>query len=172
MFEKRLGGVEINEGDAEGEGEESNDGVGEGGELTTEDGDGGTADGAFEEDGDGACDREGVAALGEAAIALVVGLFEKNNFEFMLLLLLLVSPPANITRGCVAAARPLLEHNVPKAKYINLKPENGLGFQGGNVEACLPKGFRRSSAPSRYINYQPLGSISSACNSSAKVNGP
>ncbi|KAJ1406385.1 hypothetical protein SESBI_25130 [Sesbania bispinosa] len=92
----------------------------------------------------------------------------------MLLLLLLVSPPANITRGCVAAAaRPLLEHNVPK--YINLKPEKELGgkasnFQGGNVEACLPKGFRRSSAPSRYINYQPLGS--SACNSSAKINGP
>ncbi|KAJ1396519.1 hypothetical protein SESBI_32443 [Sesbania bispinosa] len=64
------GGVEIDEGDAEGEGEESDDGVGEGGELTTEDGDGGTADGVFEEDGDGACDREGVAALGEAAAAL------------------------------------------------------------------------------------------------------
>ncbi|KAJ1437517.1 hypothetical protein SESBI_03509 [Sesbania bispinosa] len=64
------GGVEIDEGDVKGEGEESDDGVGEGGELTAEDGDGGTADRAFKEDGDGAYDREGVAGLGEAAATL------------------------------------------------------------------------------------------------------
>ncbi|KAK7279619.1 hypothetical protein RJT34_24674 [Clitoria ternatea] len=97
--------------------------------------------------------------------------------KFLLLLVLLLNPCANNTRGtlvCVDAARPL-EHNVPK--YINLKPDenNGTigkrGFQGGNVEACLPKGLRLSSAPSRYINYLPLGS---ACSNSAKVviNGP
>ncbi|KAG4908117.1 hypothetical protein AAZX31_20G169100 [Glycine max] len=98
--------------------------------------------------------------------------------KFLLLLILLLNPhEANNTRGCstfvcVAGARPL-EHNVPK--YINLKPHgksNGKrGFaQGGGVEACLPKGFRRSSAPSRYINYQPLGST---CSSSKVVNnGP
>ena len=95
--------------------------------------------------------------------------------KFLLLLILLLNPhEANNTRGCstfvcVAGARPL-EHNVPK--YINLKPHgksNGKrGFaQGGGVEACLPKGFRRSSAPSRYINYQPLGST---CSSSKVVN--
>ncbi|KAG4983942.1 hypothetical protein AAZX31_10G197000 [Glycine max] len=99
--------------------------------------------------------------------------------KFLLLLILLLNPDhdANNTRGCstfvcVAGARPLLEYNVPK--YINLKPHdekgNGIkkGFvQGGGVEACLPKGFRRSSAPSRYINYQPLGST---CSSSKVVN--
>ncbi|KAB2028604.1 hypothetical protein ERO13_D05G106401v2 [Gossypium hirsutum] len=26
------------------------------------------------------------------------------------------------------------------------------------VKSCMPKGFRRSSAPSRYVNYQTLGS--------------
>ncbi|KAL2324829.1 hypothetical protein Fmac_023887 [Flemingia macrophylla] len=94
----------------------------------------------------------------------------------LLLMILLLSPLANNTKGCsmvsVAGARPL-EHNVPK--YINLKNSDkgkfGIrGFRGGSVEACLPKGFRRSSAPSRYINYQPLGSTCS----SVKVvnNGP
>ncbi|KAK7357015.1 hypothetical protein VNO80_16296 [Phaseolus coccineus] len=94
--------------------------------------------------------------------------------KLLLLLILLLNPPANTTRGCstfvqVAAARPL-EHNGPK--YINLKAEKGNGkgaFKGGSVEACLPKGFRRSSAPSRYINYQPLGST---CSSGKVVNGP
>jgi hypothetical protein len=87
-----------------------------------------------------------------------------SKFMFLLLLLLL-NPPPNITKGCnyapfcVDATRPL-EQNVPK--YINLKPKKGRGFQGRNVEDCLPKGFRRSSAPSRYINYQPLGSTCSS----------
>ncbi|RDY00523.1 hypothetical protein CR513_16288, partial [Mucuna pruriens] len=77
--------------------------------------------------------------------------------KFMLLLILLLNPHANNTRGCstlvcVAGARPLEHDDVPK--YINLKPEKGngkRGFRGGSVEACLPKGFRRSSAPSRLI---------------------
>lgn len=97
--------------------------------------------------------------------------------KFLLLLLLLLNPPANNTKGCstpvcvVAAARPL-EQNVPK--YMKVKPEKlghgRRGFQSGNVEACLPKGFKRTSAPSRYINYQPLGS---ACSSGKVVNnGP
>ncbi|WVY95637.1 hypothetical protein V8G54_027788 [Vigna mungo] len=74
--------------------------------------------------------------------------------KFLLLLVLLLNPR-------VLGARPLSEHNGPK--YINLKAEKGNGkrvFKGGSVEACLPKGFRRSSAPSRYINYQPLGTTS------------
>lgn len=98
--------------------------------------------------------------------------------KFMLLLLLLLNPHSNITKWCnyapfcVDAARPLEQQNVPK--YINLKPEKGNGegrvFQAGNVEDCLPKGFRRSSAPSRYINYQPLGN--SCSSSKTVVNGP
>nr|KYP53062.1 hypothetical protein KK1_025064 [Cajanus cajan] len=94
-------------------------------------------------------------------------------------MILLLNPHANNTKGCsatfvcVADARPLEHDNVPK--YINLKkPDKGKfgrrGFHGGSVEACMPKGFRRSSAPSRYINYQPLGST---CSSTKVVNnGP
>ncbi|KAK7343866.1 hypothetical protein VNO77_12953 [Canavalia gladiata] len=83
--------------------------------------------------------------------------------KFFFLLILLFNHGAN-TPICVAAARPL-EQNDPK--YINLKPQKvdgRKGFQGsGNiVEACLPKGFRASSAPSRYINYEPLGSTCSS----------
>ncbi|CAL5209188.1 unnamed protein product [Lathyrus oleraceus] len=98
--------------------------------------------------------------------------------KLMLLLLLLLKPPSNTTKGCnygpfcVDAARPLEQDGNPK--YINLKPEKGNGgggvFQGRNVEDCLPKGFRRSSAPSRYINYQPLGT--SCSSSKTVVNGP
>lgn len=91
--------------------------------------------------------------------------------KFMLLFILLLNPPSNITPLCVDATRPL-EENVDK--FINLKPKKdnigGRVFQGRNVEGCLPKGFRRSSAPSRYINYQPL---ESACSSTNKVvNAP
>ncbi|KAK7391135.1 hypothetical protein VNO78_19531 [Psophocarpus tetragonolobus] len=98
--------------------------------------------------------------------------------KLLLLLTLLLNPHANNTRGSstfvsVAGARPLEQNNVPIPKYINMKPEKGnigkRGVQGGSVEACLPKGFRRSSAPSRYINYQPLGST---CSSSKVVTGP
>lgn len=44
-----------------------------------------------------------------------------------------------------------------------------VGFFHGDqgVEDCLPKGIRRSSAPSRYINYQTLGSTT--CSTSKKV---
>ena len=93
---------------------------------------------------------------------------------FMLLLLLLLNPQSCNTRGCsttpFCAARPLEKQNGPN--YMKLKPdEKGHGFHhSGSVEACLPKGFRRTSAPSRYINYQPLGST---CSDSGKVvNGP
>ena len=85
-------------------------------------------------------------------------------FKSLLLLFLLLNPPAFTTGRystsyviCMAAAR-FLEEKDPK--YVNLKPMEGHGRQGfgghGGVEACLPKGFRRSSAPSRYTNYQPL----------------
>ncbi|KAJ8766073.1 hypothetical protein K2173_020589 [Erythroxylum novogranatense] len=55
----------------------------------------------------------------------------------------------------VAATRPL-ESEDPN--YTTLKPETGHKrgwFHGRDAENCLPKGFRRTSAPSRYINYEP-----------------
>ncbi|TMW93602.1 hypothetical protein EJD97_011400 [Solanum chilense] len=48
------------------------------------------------------------------------------------------------------------------------KEGNFHGDQG--VEDCLPKGIRRSSAPSRYINDQTLGTTT--CSSIKKVNKP
>ncbi|OIV90563.1 hypothetical protein TanjilG_10657 [Lupinus angustifolius] len=92
--------------------------------------------------------------------------------KFVLLLVLLLSPPSNNNGGSystpffVAATRPL-EQNVPK--FNDLKPEKGHGLQSRNIEACMPKGPRRNSAPSRYINYEPLGST---CSSAKVVNGP
>ncbi|KAJ1432399.1 hypothetical protein SESBI_06660 [Sesbania bispinosa] len=95
-------------------------------------------------------------------------------FRFLLLLLLLLNPVVINRSGkfsasvSVADSRPL-DQNVPK--YMDLKPKKGQGrsFQWPEAEACLPKGFRRSSAPSRYVNYQPLGST---CYSGKVVNEP
>ncbi|KAJ6892456.1 hypothetical protein NC651_025605 [Populus alba x Populus x berolinensis] len=79
-------------------------------------------------------------------------------------LLLLLSPPEMSTgtssmAGVVAATRPLATKS---PNYETLKPKTKRGqrdqFHGGEVENCLPKGFHHNSAPSRYINYQPLGS--------------
>lgn len=93
------------------------------------------------------------------------------------LLLLLSTPPAAIS-GTVGispavAARPSEPRN-GFAQSISLEPKKGNNGGGGrrsrgsrSFQACLPKGFRRTSAPSRYVNYQPLGS---ACSSGKVVN--
>ncbi|KAE9619345.1 hypothetical protein Lal_00047355 [Lupinus albus] len=92
--------------------------------------------------------------------------------KFVFLLILLMNPPSNNNGGscstllCVAATRPL-EQNAPK--FNTLKPEKGHGLQSRNIEACMPKGPRRNSAPSRYSNYEPLGST---CSSAKVVNDP
>lgn len=61
--------------------------------------------------------------------------------------------------GASFASRPLgsktEDYTMFKPKIM--KEKHKLG--GKEVEDCLPKGRRHSSAPSRYINYQPLGSI-------------
>lgn len=46
---------------------------------------------------------------------------------------------------------------------INLNPKNQI-FRGAEVKSCKPKGFRPRSAPSRFVNYQPLVSVK--CSSS------
>lgn len=49
--------------------------------------------------------------------------------------------------------------------------EDQGGFRlGQGVENCLPKGFRRTSAPSRYTNYQTLGST--LCSTKKGENKP
>lgn len=47
--------------------------------------------------------------------------------------------------------------------YVKMKPVSsnihGI-FHGKEVKDCLPKGFRRASAPSRFVNSQTLGGCS------------
>lgn len=92
-------------------------------------------------------------------------------------LLLLLSPPIlriTSTTNLAEAARPLTETNViPPPSYEVLKPKEAHGgqphgFGSKGLESCLPKGFRRASAPSRYVNYHTLGSGSSLCDDSSK----
>lgn len=58
--------------------------------------------------------------------------------------------------GTSSASRPL---GVKGEDYTTFKPKIRKEKQGLGVEGCLPKGRRHSSAPSRYINYQPLGEV-------------
>ncbi|KAM6600748.1 hypothetical protein CsatA_020357 [Cannabis sativa] len=67
----------------------------------------------------------------------------------------------------VFSVRPiiLMEVNKAPANYVSFDPNKDVnsGGQGGfgrrpEVESCLPKGFRQTSAPSRYVNYDTLGS--------------
>ncbi|GMN24979.1 hypothetical protein TIFTF001_000766 [Ficus carica] len=51
---------------------------------------------------------------------------------------------------------------------VSLRPRLNPGknhfFRGREIKGCLPKGFRHASAPSRFVNYLPLGSA--GCSSS------
>ncbi|CAN1171829.1 hypothetical protein LINPERHAP2_LOCUS29803 [Linum perenne] len=44
-----------------------------------------------------------------------------------------------------------------KNRWYSRDQHRGV-FGRKEVKNCLPKGFRHTSAPSRYVNYQPLGS--------------
>ncbi|CAN8247199.1 unnamed protein product [Cochlearia groenlandica] len=65
------------------------------------------------------------------------------------------------------------DHSVPSTSkmmplsvedtLMKLNPRNQV-FRGREVKSCLPKGFRPRSAPSRFVNYQPLVSVK--CSSS------
>ncbi|KAG2723471.1 hypothetical protein I3760_02G171900 [Carya illinoinensis] len=86
----------------------------------------------------------------------------------LLHLLLLLNPPLLLilvvgsdSTNCVAAATRPLEYSYDPPNYVSLKPKRIRegGFRDPDtVSSCLPKGFRRSSAPSRYVNYHTLGS--------------
>ncbi|KAL8501349.1 hypothetical protein ACS0TY_020770 [Phlomoides rotata] len=46
-------------------------------------------------------------------------------------------------------------------EYVTMTPfltHKQRGFHRSAVTNCMPKGSRRSSAPSRYVNYHALGS--------------
>ncbi|KAK1396454.1 hypothetical protein POM88_006317 [Heracleum sosnowskyi] len=85
-------------------------------------------------------------------------------FTALFHLLLILSPPILVPNGldgvssmvCVAT-RPL--DRKPRDAYVKFHPGDKRyvskeGTQGPGYEDCKPKGFRRSSAPSRYTNDQ------------------
>ncbi|KAI6676544.1 hypothetical protein NL676_037340 [Syzygium grande] len=96
----------------------------------------------------------------------------------LLFFLFLLSYPTLFVTTSMATMRPLKP--LPPG-YASFDPKrsstnggsfsSGGGGQGRGIESCLPKGLRHTSAPSRYINYQPLGS-SSACSPSSDANNP
>ncbi|KAI8030669.1 hypothetical protein LOK49_LG01G00488 [Camellia lanceoleosa] len=87
-------------------------------------------------------------------------------FMTMLHLLLLLTPPVFVTNPLntmsrVAVATRPLESKSHQDYVQAFKPNRGdgqRGFGSGEVESCLPKGLRHSSAPSRYTNYHTFGS--------------
>ncbi|KAK7844259.1 hypothetical protein CFP56_011071 [Quercus suber] len=59
------------------------------------------------------------------------------------------SAPSTIVRPLVSEAQ----------DYVTMKPlfkHKHRVFRGKEVKNCLPKGFRHSSAPSRFVNYHTL----------------
>ncbi|WOL05826.1 hypothetical protein Cni_G14557 [Canna indica] len=82
----------------------------------------------------------------------------------MLLFFLLLSPSAP---EAAVSARPLPGIDRYHRQYVTLKPAHqrdhrifrGFGGAGRDVRGCKPRGFRPPpSAPSRYVNYNTLGS--------------
>ncbi|GMP69145.1 hypothetical protein CsSME_00028517 [Camellia sinensis var. sinensis] len=98
-------------------------------------------------------------------------------FTVILHLLLLLSPPLALSRPTntvsrvVAATRP---RGSKSQDYVDFKPETSHGqhdsFQSRDVNGCLPKGLRYSSAPSRNINYHTFGS--NLCSSGKHMTKP
>ncbi|KAJ0103627.1 hypothetical protein Patl1_06049 [Pistacia atlantica] len=76
-------------------------------------------------------------------------------------ILLLLSPPGLTV--LVGAIRPISPSPLTKSdqSYTTLEPKTSHErhkFRSEEVNGCMPKGFHRPSAPSRYINYNTLGS--------------
>ncbi|XVF23168.1 hypothetical protein REPUB_Repub13aG0014100 [Reevesia pubescens] len=83
-------------------------------------------------------------------------------FMFLLYFFLLLSPPTSIigtnSIAIVAGAtRPLVSKSQDLVTF-NLETGMKHGFRGQDVKNCLPKGFHRTSAPSRYKNDHTFGS--------------
>ncbi|XVF75570.1 hypothetical protein PTKIN_Ptkin13bG0197500 [Pterospermum kingtungense] len=94
-------------------------------------------------------------------------------FMFLLYFFLLLSPPPSMvgtnSMAIVAGAtRPLVSKS--EGRLVTFKPGTGLkhGFGSHGVRNCLPKGFHRTSAPSRYINDHILGST--LCSTTSEIS--
>ncbi|KAF8021582.1 hypothetical protein BT93_G1894 [Corymbia citriodora subsp. variegata] len=89
----------------------------------------------------------------------------------LLFFLFLLSCPTLFVTTSMATMRPLKPVPLGYAGFDPKRSSMGGGGGGRGIESCLPKGLRHNSAPSRYVNYQPLGS-SSACSSSNDTKSP
>ena len=90
------------------------------------------------------------------------------------LLLLLSSIDTNMAARKIPSSAPstIVRPLVSEAQdYVTMKPlfkHKHRVFRGKEVKNCLPKGFRHSSAPSRFVNYHTLGGSTAGCFSRKK----
>ncbi|KAA0035234.1 hypothetical protein E5676_scaffold173G00130 [Cucumis melo var. makuwa] len=77
------------------------------------------------------------------------------------------SAPSTIVRPLAATPDNAEDYETVKPQLINRKR---LVFGGNEVKSCLPKGFRRSSAPSRFVNYHTSGGCSPTTDHSINTN--
>lgn len=80
----------------------------------------------------------------------------------LFLFLLLLLSPSGLTM-LVGAIRPISPSPLTESdqSFTTLEPKTihqTHKFHSREVNGCLPKGFHRTSAPSRYINYNTFGS--------------
>ncbi|CAL1404197.1 unnamed protein product [Linum trigynum] len=71
-------------------------------------------------------------------------------------------PPSSVPSTMVNDVPPYHDSSAKEKGYVELKRNHGgregqvVVFGGKEVKDCMPKGFRHTSAPSRYVNYLPL----------------
>ena len=99
---------------------------------------------------------------------------KRLSIFLLLIFLLLLSSPAFAIRQLTASSKAPGDYTLLKPKEGNYGGGHGGGFGiRPEVESCLPKGIQRTSAPSRYVNYQTLGSdLCSSPTSSKNLNKP
>ncbi|KAK8643345.1 hypothetical protein V6N13_012648 [Hibiscus sabdariffa] len=93
-------------------------------------------------------------------------------FLFFFYFFLLLSPPSRISgsgygTAVAGATRPLVSKT---QDLITFDPKTGMehAFHKQDVKGCLPKGFHRTSAPSRYINDHTFSST--LCSTTSDVS--
>lgn len=106
--------------------------------------------------------------------------FTTTKILLMIWIIIFVLLSFTRTQKGAEAARTLRHHKMPG--YVVFKPQlinrgnqqhsaaTNVAHVRPEVESCMPKGFRHSSAPSQFVNYHTLGSI--ICTSSPISHGP
>ncbi|GJU41594.1 hypothetical protein Tco_1194551 [Tanacetum coccineum] len=82
-------------------------------------------------------------------------------FHITFIFLLLILLPRHVAsagrgHGYVSAPSSVIKKTTLEPRDQNFVTRKGPFFHGKEVSGCMPKGRRRSSAPSHYVNNQPL----------------